>query len=137
MVTKNNIKNVIDSYLKTLKVRFNSTDEYFGCRYEIFVSSISSYIQVEYDLENDDDNEIIIQFFTEMYDSVNSLYHQIWDSTNNNSSVEDEIFELIEVTKRLNKAISKISKNIDNIKEICEDYGIEFDNFINLKYDFN
>ena len=136
-VTKDNVQEQIESYLKSFKIRFNCTNQNnLGCLYEIFVSSLPCYIQVEYDLDAEDDDCIIIQFFIELDGVGYSLHREDWDSTNHNASIEEEIYELIEVNKKLNKALSKIDKHVDNIKEICKEYELDYEDFITIKYKF-
>lgn len=66
-VTKDNVQEKIESYFKSSKIRFNCTNQNnLGCLYEIFVSSLPCYIQVEYDLDAEDDDCIMIQFFIEL-----------------------------------------------------------------------
>lgn len=137
-VTKHNVQKEIESYFKSSKIRFNCTDQSnIGCVYELFVSSFPCYIQIEYDLETDDDDCIIIQFFTKMEDGQNPLYHSEWDSSINPATpIDQEIDELVEANKRLNKAVSKIHQYIDNIKDVCKEYELDHEDFVKIKYDY-
>lgn len=136
-VLKYDVQEQIESCLKSSKIRFNLLDtDNIGCVYEVFVSSLPCYIQVEYDLETEEDDCVIIQFFAKVGDGENYLYHEIWDSTNNSTSIEDEIYELVEANKKFNKVLSKINKNLESIKEICQDHGLEYEDFIQVKYNF-
>lgn len=136
-ITKNNVQEQIESCLKSSKIRFNLLDtDNIGCVYEVFVSSLPCYIQVEYDLETEEDDCVIIQFFAKVGDGEIYLYDETWDSTNNSTSIEEEIYELIEVNKKFNKALSKIDKHVDNIKEICKEYELDYEDFIGIKYKF-
>jgi hypothetical protein len=136
-VLKYDVQEQIESCLKSSKTRFNLLDtDNIGCVYEVFVSSLPCYIQVEYDLETEEDDCVIIQFFAKVGDGDNYLYHEIWDSTNNSTSIEDEIYELVEANKKFNKVLNKINKNLESIKEICQDHGLEYEDFIQVKYNF-
>jgi hypothetical protein len=138
-ITKHNICETIDNYLKEQKVRYEITDQDSkGCIYELFVSSTSGFIQVEYNLDNEEDSYIVLQLFTSVTNSGTSIYHSEWDNECTGcDSVEGEIDNLIESAKRVNQGISKVSVKIDQIKDICEEYGLDFDQLITLNYDFD
>lgn len=138
-ITKHNINEVIENYLKEVKVRYVILDpDSKGCCYEIFVSSLSGYIQLEYNLDSDDYTYVAIQFFTDVDVSGNSIYHSDWDNEPEQlSSVEEEIEELLNAVKRVSQGISKIYAKIEQIKDICEEYQLHFEDFISLNYDFD
>lgn len=138
-ITKHNICETIDNYLKEQKVRYDITDQDSkGCVYELFVSSTSGFIQVEYDLDNEEDSYIVLQFFTSVGSHGNSIYHSEWDNECTGcDSVEGEIDNLMAAAKKINQGISKVSVKIDQIKDICEEYGLDFDELITLNYDFD
>lgn len=137
-ITKHNICEVIDNYLKDQKIRYEVTgQDSKGCLYELFISSTSGFIQVEYDLDNENDINTVLQLFTSVDDSGNSIYHSIWDSTDEScDSVEGEIDNLIDSVKRINRAIAQIQSKIEQIKDICDEYELSFEEFITLNYDF-
>lgn len=133
-LTKHNICSHIDDTLKSLNVRYTVLhSDSLECLYEIYVSSIVANIQVEYNLENNDDNYLVVQFFL----NDTSLYHSEWDNESPNDSIEDEIEELINATKRINQGISKIRTKIEQIKDICEEYNLKLNRFLDLIYDFD
>ncbi len=137
-ITKHNICEVIDNYLKEQKIRYSiSEQDSKGCLYELFISSTEGNIQVEYNFDDDNDDLVYMQLFTTVDYKGNSIYHAYWDSEEGSDSVEGEIDNLIDAIKRVNQAISKISAKIDQIKDICEEYAVEFDEFITLNYDFD
>ena len=39
--------------------------------------------------------------------------------------------------KTVKKTVSKISTKINQIKDICEEYELDFEEFIQLNYDFD
>ena len=140
-MTKHNVREKIELYLKSLKIRYNIVEQdNFICLYEIFVSSVPAFIQVEFDLSNDDDDEICIQFFTKKSNKGDSLYNAVINRITNSaivSIVEEEIDELIEASKRFNKVLSKIFKHIESILDICEEYDLASETFITVHEDFN
>ncbi len=140
-ITKHNVREQIESHLKSLKIRYNIVEQdNFICLYEILVSSLPAYIQVEFDLSNDDDDEICIQFFTKKSNKGDSLYNAVINKITNSdivSIVEEEIDELIEASKRFNKVLSKIFKHIESILDICEEYDLASETFITVREDFN
>jgi hypothetical protein len=138
-VTKHNIRDVIESYLKNNRLKYTiDNEDSKGLFYEIFVGSLECYLQIEYDLDDDNDVYVVIQLFTKVDDYGMSLYRQDWDNkTDGADSLEGEIETLIQETKRLNGVINKIRNKIEQIKEICEENDMEFDEFITLNYDFD
>lgn len=138
-VTKHNICQTIEDYLKSKKIRYSISDsDSKGLLYELYIASIECYIQVEYDLDKEDDEYIVLQLFDKVDYYGNSIYHASWDNEDENAdSIEGEIDNLLEAVKRINQGISKISAKLDQIKEICEEYNLEFEEFITLNYDFD
>ena len=136
-ITKHNVCQHIEDILKSLKIRYSILDpDSKGCVYELYVSSIEGHIQVEYNLDDDNDTYFVIQFFTNVDSNGLSLYHSDWDNESNGDSIEGEIEELLNAIKRINQGVSKIQTKIEQIKDICEEYNLEFENFIDILYDF-
>jgi hypothetical protein len=138
-VTKHNVCQIIEDYLKSKNIRFSiENSDSKGLLYELYKASLECYIQVEYDLDDEKENYVVLQLFTNVDDSGNSIYHSDWDNMKEDSnSIESEIDSLIEETRQINQAINKISSKIEQIKDICEEYNLEFDEFITLNYDFD
>jgi|688.fasta_scaffold904393_1 hypothetical protein len=138
-VTPHNICQTIEDCLKSKKIRFSISDsDSKGLVYELYISSIECYIQVEYDLDVEDDDYIVLQLFDKVDYNGNSVYHSDWDNEDENAdSVEGEIENLIEAVKRINQGVGKINAKIEQIKDICEEYNLEFEEFITLNYDFD
>lgn len=136
-ITKYNVIQHIEEILKNLKIRFSIINrDSKGCHIQLYISSIEGNIQVEYSLDDVNDNYFCIQFFTDIDSDGLSLYYSHWDN-DSNDSIEGEIEELLNSIKRINQGISKIQTKINQIKDICEEYNLEFDNFIGLLYDFD
>lgn len=148
-ITKANIRETIENYLKSIKVRYTIEEDYL---YELFLGSVNGFIQLDLN-DNDEDNGLAIQLFSPIDYNGNSLYESLWENEeyikNENENdyihipkenaveeLESEIEELINNVKNINNAINKISKKIDQIKEICEEYQLELDTFIEILYDF-
>jgi hypothetical protein len=138
-VTKQNVCEIIENYLKEQKIRFEISDQDSeSCLYKLFISSMSAYIQVEYDLDDETNNDVYMQLFTEPDSSGFSIYESHWDNENElNDSIEGEIDNLLESAKRINQGIAKIEAKINQIKDICQEYELEFCEFITLEYDFD
>jgi hypothetical protein len=138
-VTKQNVCEIIENYLKEQKIRFEISDQDSeSCLYKLFISSMSAYIQVEYDLDDETNNDIYMQLFTEPDSSGASIYESNWNNENElNDSIEGEIDNLLESAKRINQGIAKIEAKINQIKDICQEYELEFCEFITLEYDFD
>jgi hypothetical protein len=137
-ITKHNVREIIENYLKSKKIKYSIDDEdNFGLVYEIYVGSLECYLQVEYDLEKIEDDYVVVQLFTEIDDLGNSLYSVTWENDEHHDSIESEIDTLIDETKQLNRAVIKIGKKIEDIIEICEEHGLSSEDFIQINYDFN
>jgi hypothetical protein len=138
-ITKHNVCETIENFLKENKIRFSIEDsDNNGLFYELYISSISGFIQVEYNLDKEDDNDIYIQFFSKIDTNGNSLYESNWSNyQENQDSLESEIEALISGIKTINQGIAKIEAKINQIKDICEEYSLEIDNFISIEYDFD
>lgn len=138
-ITKHNVCETINTFLKQEKIRYSiSGQDSKGCLYELFVSSTSGFIQVEYNLDDEKDDYVILMLYTDIDNSGNSIYHSDWDNeSEGNDSLEGEIEQLLDSVKRINQAIIKISTKIEQIRDICDEYELDFDEFITLNYDFN
>lgn len=136
-VTKHNIEQIISDYLKSQNVRFDISDKNnFGFMCQLYISSVESFIQVEYNLDDEEDDVIYVQLFTEIDSNGVSLYHSNWDNESN-ESIEGEIDELMSSVKRINQGLSKIQAKLDQIRDICDEYNLEFDEFIDVLFDFD
>jgi RNase adaptor protein for sRNA GlmZ degradation len=72
-----------------------------------------------------------------MEDGQNPLYHSNWDSNINPvTSIDQEIDELVEANKRFNKAVNKIQQYINNIIDVCKEYELDYEDFVEIKYDY-
>jgi hypothetical protein len=136
-ITQNNICQKIEDYLKEKKLNFNilhQNDQ--GLNYEIYLGSSEANIQVEYDLTNSDDDSVYLQLYTKLDNYGNSFYHQYWKSDDTDAdSLEGEIDSLVESTISLTKAYSKIDSKLDQIRDICVEYNIDFDELITIHVD--
>jgi hypothetical protein len=139
ILTKHNVCETIENFLKENKIRFSiEISDNTGVFYELYISSISGFIQVEYNLDKEDDNDIHIQFFSKIDTNGNSQYESNWSNYGENQdSIEAEIEALISGIKTINQGIAKIEAKINQIKDICEEYSLEIDNFISIEYDFD
>jgi hypothetical protein len=153
LITKNNIRDIIETFLKENHYRYSTDfEDSKGLLYQIYLGSLDCFIQVEYDLDKPEDNAVHIQFFTKADSSGNCLYEQNWDnyeaqfvdgkfemkfSDIPEESIEGHIETLIEETKKYNSVIGKISKKIDQIKEICEEHELDPEEFITVNFDFD
>ena len=91
-----------------------------------------------WEIVNEKDNHVVLQLFSKIDDYGNSFFHQDWDNECEHcDSIEGEIDNLVEHVKKLNQAIAKISTKINQIKDICEEYELDFEEFIQLNYDFD
>lgn len=135
-ITKHNICEVIESYLKEQKIRYTIIEQdSLGCLYELHISSIEPLIQVEYNLLDDEEsNDVVVQFFIDINDAT--FYQSGWDNLDEESdSIESELEALIDKGKRMSQGISKISTKIEQIEDICNEYQLNFEDFIEVLYD--
>jgi hypothetical protein len=136
IITKDNVNEIIIDYFKQNKIRFNiQYQDDDSINYEIFISYIKCYIQIEY-------GEILyFQFYTEVNEFGESIFHNSFELYHNDSEqvekLQSEIDSLIEETKKINSAISNINKKIEQIKDICEENQLDINQFITILYDFD
>ena len=137
-INKHGIRELIENYLKSKKIKYSiDNEDNFGLVYEIYVGSLECYLQVEYDLEKIEDESVVVQLFTEVDDSGNSLYNVTWENDEHYDSLESEIDTLIDETKLLNKAVIKIGRKVEEIIEICEEHNLDLREFIQIEYNFD
>ena len=136
MITKQNVYENIDNFLKKEKIRFTVQNYSSGDFYELLLGSINGFIQVEIS-EEETDNSVYFQFFSNVNYDGNSLYNSNISAEDENFSLDGEIFELVNAVKKMNVVVAKIESKISQIKEICEDNEMDFENFIEIVYDFN
>jgi len=135
-VTKENVRSIVENYLKENKIRFEIVDSDSEiCSYQLFVSTLIGGIQIEYSLDDPEDNYVVAQLYIVDNDD---LYDGQWDNENNDSeSLEDEIFGLLEKVRELNRVVSKVEKKIEDIKEICKEAELDHEVFIRIQYNFD
>jgi lysyl-tRNA synthetase class II len=137
-ITKHNIRQVIEDYLKSERIKYTTEGENSkGLMYEIYVGSLECYLQVEYNLDDDNDNDIVVQLFTKVDSYGDSLYHVDWLNWKEGDSIETEIESLIQQTKKINSLVNKVRNKIEQIKEICEENELDIEEFITINYDFD
>ena len=131
-ITKNNIQSVIEKILKEYKVSWQidiSGED--NVLYELNISSnIDSFIQIE--LVDD----VNISLYASSKNSKRIfLYEEDFESNDVSINLEDQIENLIENVKNINKVFSKIYKKIEDIKNICEENGLDYEDFIEVLVD--
>jgi hypothetical protein len=133
-VTKHNLISAITSYLVKNKIRFVIVEENdLGAFLEVIVGSLIGYIQVEYNLNEADDNEVVIQKFVRFgnEDFALEVYDADLGTGLDISEIESELEGLIEKTKGLTIALSKIETHINKIIEICGENQLPHTAFVN------
>jgi hypothetical protein len=135
---KNEIYNLIETHLKNNHIRYvQSNSDSKGCLYELFLGSMNGFIQVELDFDDLTDDYVYLQLFSPLDSQSNALYENDWASDGEHQdSLEGVIDTLIEEVKKLNSVIAKISIKIDQIKEICLEYDMDYEQFITIEYEF-
>jgi len=140
-LNKHNIQEIIENYLKEKRLRFDMETDDSGCLYyKIFVGSMEVTIFAEIYLNETKDEDWGIQFHTPVNNNGLSIYQNdinSWgDTIPTKDDLEEEIGCLLDKAKILNSAISKIENKIQQIRDICDENKLEFDDFIDVLYDF-
>ena len=134
-ITRFNVTDKIESYLKDNKIKYIISDsDNFGCSYELLIGSITGNIQVELNGHDLTDDSVTIQTFNTS-NSDTSIYESLWDSEDS-ESLESEIENLVQQVKNINIGVAKIEKQIEKIKDICNEYELNVDMFIDVVYNF-
>jgi len=137
-ITKHNICESIEIFLKSNRIKYSIDDpDSKGLVYELYVGSLSCFLQIEYDLDNETDNFVYVQLFTNTDNAGNSLYHSEWNNEEHDDSLDTEIETLIQETKRINSLINKIRNKIEQIQELCDENELNIHEFISVNYDFD
>ncbi len=137
-ITRFNVTDKIESYLKDNKIKYIISDsDNFGCSYELLIGSITGNIQVELNGRDLTDECVGIQMFNT---STNDRYiyeSSTWYSDDEDGdSIESEIENLVQQVKNINIGVVKIEKQIEKIKDICNEYELNVDMFIDVVYNF-
>jgi hypothetical protein len=136
-ITKHNISESISKYLKQNRINYLISDESDkGVLYELLIGYRSAFIQIEYELSDDNDDDIELHLFIDN-ENDDMYYSDISNEEINSESLENEIEQLIDATKALNRAVAKISSKIEQIRDICDEYNLDIEMFITLNYNFN
>jgi hypothetical protein len=136
-ITKHNVCQKVEDYLKDNRIRYTiSNSDPDVVYYELFLGSLESNLQIEYNLADDTDDFVVVQLYTKVDAYGDSIYHNTWDSENEDDLIE-EIDTLVRESKKLNLVISKIGNLVDRIREIYVENELDMEKFIELNYDFN
>ena len=109
-ITKLNYNEQIEKILKKLKIKFNLNND---CEnqtiYEIFISSLDSYISIEKSKE-ETDIDVYITFYTKINNDGNSAVENNISEEEELTDIilESEIEEFVNQVKEKNKTITKI-----------------------------
>lgn len=105
----------------------------------MLIGSLKCYIQIEYDLENEEDSEVVCQGYIRNYAERYDIFNDILDIEDGDDEVNVEIVieELITICRELNRSIGKIHNKIIQIREICEENNMPMDDYIKVVFDFD
>lgn len=137
-ITKHDVCGIIEAHLKANQIKFSIQENNSKlCIYELFVSSLPCFVQVEYNLDNDDP-DVLITFFSEVKSDGLSAYSQEWESYHDSDdSIESHIDDMIDYVKLINRVHAQIVRKIEEIREICEEHELDVDEYIKVEYDFH
>ena len=127
----------ISDFLKTKKLKFNLDNEADSVHEFVFyVGGSEAFIQVEYsDVEEYPEPEIL--FFSNQKSDGNSLYNSTITYSGDDSEIEADLEQLIDFVKNFNQIVTKIENKITQINELCEELGLDPEEFISVNYDFD
>ena len=137
-VTKYTVLDHVEQCFKKLGVQYkfesnNSSEILFRLRVPL-----ECYVHVQYDLFNEQDEEVCIHFYSRISErSRTPLYTVTWCNDQNNDDIEGEIYELVNYTKNIYKVLKPIKSSINKILNICDEHGLDWQEFISVNFDFN
>lgn len=131
----NEVEKQIKDYLegKRLSYVVHGESDDITINYEIFVGSQTCWVQIETD-DEEGDGYVAMQFYDR---PENPAYEEMIDITESEGSI-DYLEELVEYTKTKIKAEAKIESLIQKIIDICDDYQLNLDDYIEItNYDMD
>jgi hypothetical protein len=120
----------IEKYLKENKFKYN-TEIHEGAVHYIDVFVGSTTLMIEFLGFGGDDVEHEIAFSSDLNELpiTQEIYTKLED-------VISDFEDAVEVTKRTNKGLKLIHTKLEVIKEICDEYDLNFDEILTINYDF-
>jgi hypothetical protein len=129
------LTNEVSDWLLNKKIKFeldNSDDNHF---FTFWIGSGVGNIQIEY-LPIESISMPFIQLFTRIGKNDNNVCENVFEYNGDFKELTLKIEELIDNIKRINRVIHKIEDKIDQIKELCEDIQIDYEQFIIINHEF-
>lgn len=129
-INNKSILNIVENFLNENDIYYNSE---FGYYKKYFFCEISNlFLEIN---ANEYDVEFTIKKNTrEIYSTSLELRdNQDWLEFHN--EILEELQNIIDKTKSIQRTINKIEIYIDKIKDLCEEEGLNLNDFINIKFD--
>lgn len=129
-INNKSILNIIENFLNENDIYYNSE---FGYYKKYFFCEISNlFLEIN---ANECDVKFTIKKNTrEIYSTSLELRdNQDWLEFHN--EILEELQNIIDKTKSIQRTINKIEINIDKIKDLCEEENLNLNDFINIKFD--
>jgi hypothetical protein len=129
-MTNRLVETTIADVLKKNRVRYAIIDADTMCTiYELYIASVQVFIQVELAKDDDPVDVPYIQLFTEVNDFGRSAYEETIEAESV-EQIEEAIEGLLQGARRVTSAIAKIEAKIDEILKICEEAGLDADEYV-------
>lgn len=133
--SKENIVREIENVLKTNKVRYSFLKSAENLIDLELLNGVTTRIQIEF---SEYDNSFILQLYVDRDKSGTNYYESEFDGLNKNSdSLEGEILNLVEASKEYAKIRNKVQKKISEIQRLCDEYGLDIEEFITINFELN
>ncbi len=128
----------VSKFLTSKKVKFDRNDDDYYCPiFTFYVGEAEGGITISYpnDIEIGDDEFISLNIYSKIDDTGNSFFYESLEYEKM-EDVEYHIENLLAYLKDLSRVLKKVEEKIEQIKDICDGIGLDYDSFITVNYDF-
>jgi predicted RNase H-like nuclease (RuvC/YqgF family) len=124
-----------EEWLRNNKINFNvDKHESEDIYYTIFQGNLVCYIMLELINNKIEAHQGYIRKSEDEWNDIYTL--EIYWNENELKDLIESTEQLLQKAKELNSAINKIRNKVEQIKEICEEIDMNYEEFIIINFDF-